>query len=216
MIRTLRDTGSQWLIPVDVDGATYSLISDDCVIDKGDNFEISTSTGSLTASFSGGSQAIIGGNAFWLTDTVEVTLPANSTIYLCARINPSLPSGQTGSFEALTEVQIQKGNVNEGEIRDLLLYIIETSSSGVSSVEDKRYIVSKGGNGNITTKVLNQGQTEITIEDSRINKNSALSFYTSIYGVIADSAVVEDGSVTLVFSAQDEDMTVGVKVDGTF
>lgn len=164
MIRTLRDTGSAFLIPVDVDGSVYSLISDDCIINKGDNFTMNTSQTSLTVSFEGGSQAIIGGNAFWLTDMVTVQLPANSTIYLCARINPSLPSGSTGSFETLTESQIQKGNVNEGETRDLLMYVITTNGSGVTNVSDRR-VYSKWNSRQYDFTITNAEVGEMNYDD---------------------------------------------------
>ena len=66
----------------------------------------------------------------------------------------------------------------------------------------------------IVRGILVAGETEITIEDSRIAENSALSFYASIYGINPTGVVVELGSVTLIFDAQAEDMEVGVRIDG--
>ncbi len=66
----------------------------------------------------------------------------------------------------------------------------------------------------ITKAVLPAGATTVTITDSRITTNSALSFYTSIYGVNPTDVSVAAGSVTLTFDAQDTDMKVGVRVDG--
>jgi len=66
----------------------------------------------------------------------------------------------------------------------------------------------------ITTTTLTAGQTSITITDSRITTDSALSFYTSVYGVNPTEVSVATGSVTLTFDEQDADMTVGVRVDG--
>lgn len=142
MARTLKDTGSENTISSNIDGAVYSLITPDCVIGgMGDEFTLNYSASSLDVNFAKGSQALICGNAFWLDDIETVTLPSSSTIYLCARIDTSMPNGQTGSFECLTQSGMKSDNINEGGVRDLLLYIIVTNSSGVSSVTDKRNIV---------------------------------------------------------------------------
>lgn len=66
----------------------------------------------------------------------------------------------------------------------------------------------------ITKAVLAAGATSVTIEDDRITTDSALSFYTSIFGVNPTAASIDTGSVTLTFKAQTEDMEVGVRVDG--
>lgn len=66
----------------------------------------------------------------------------------------------------------------------------------------------------ITQSTLAAGATSITISDSRITTNSALSFYTSIYGVNPTAVSVATGQVTLTFDSQSTAMTVGVRVDG--
>ncbi len=66
----------------------------------------------------------------------------------------------------------------------------------------------------ITTTTLAAGATSVIISDSQITTNSALSFYTSVYGVNPTAVSVVNGSVTLTFDAQDTDMKVGVRVDG--
>lgn len=213
-IRTLRDTGAQYTIPAYVDGAVYQLITDDCVIGGlGDEFTVNYSASSFAVSFIKGSLAVLSGNFFWVTGDESVVLPANSVVYLCARIDTSKQNGQTGSFEILTSASMKGQNLNSGGVKDLLLYVITTGGSGVTNVEDKRYI-RHVGLGNITCGTLNQGNTSITIKDSRIRLNSALSFYTSIYGVQPNSVNVNDGSVTLEFDAQKSAMQVGIRVDG--
>ena len=67
---------------------------------------------------------------------------------------------------------------------------------------------------NITKKTLSAGATSVVISDSRITTNSALSFYTSIYGVNPTAVSVANGSVTLTFDTQTVAMEVGVRVDG--
>ena len=143
MIRTLKDTGAEYPISSNIDGAVYSVATQDCIIGgMGDEFAVTTSINSLNLTFKKGCIAVLCGNAFWLTEDVEVTLPANSTIYLCLRIDTSKPNGQKGSFECLTEAGIKNDNINNEGVRDLAIYKITTSSNGVTSCEDKRVIVS--------------------------------------------------------------------------
>ena len=145
MIRTLKDTGAEYPISSNIDGAVYAVATQDCVIGGiGDEFAVTTSINSLNLTFKKGSIAVLCGNAFWLTDDVEVALPANSTIYLCLRIDTSKPNGQKGSFECLTEAGITKDNINNEGVRDLAIYKITTSSNGVTSCEDKRIIMNSG------------------------------------------------------------------------
>lgn len=66
----------------------------------------------------------------------------------------------------------------------------------------------------ITKTVLEAGATSITITDDRITTDSALSFFTSIFGVNPTAVSVDSGSVTLTFKAQTAAMEVGVRVDG--
>ena len=68
----------------------------------------------------------------------------------------------------------------------------------------------------IITGTLTSGQTSITITDTSINTNSILSFFTSIYGVNPEAVSVTNGSVTLTFEAQESNMIVGVKVEGSY
>lgn len=66
----------------------------------------------------------------------------------------------------------------------------------------------------LTTGTLTTGSTTITLQDERIQSNSYLDFYTSIYGVAPNEVTVSEGSVTLTFDEQESNMTVGVKVGG--
>lgn len=142
MIRTLKDTGADFPISSNIDGSVYAIATQDCVIGgMGDEFSVTTSASSLSLTFTQGSVAVLCGNAFWLTADETVTLPANSTFNLCARIDTSKPNGQTGSFECLTEAGMKNNNINNGGIRDLVLYTITTSANGVASIVDKRTII---------------------------------------------------------------------------
>lgn len=69
----------------------------------------------------------------------------------------------------------------------------------------------------ITTATLTAGSTSISISDTRIKTNSVISFYSDPYGVNPLTADVPiDGKVNLTYDAQTSDVTVGVKVEGTY
>lgn len=66
----------------------------------------------------------------------------------------------------------------------------------------------------IIKSTLVAGNTEVTITDERITADSALTCYTSVWGVNPTKVEVSDGSVTLTFYAQSADLEVGVQVNG--
>lgn len=142
-IQTLHDTGTDYDILSQYDGGVYSVATQDCVIKGiGDEFTLNYSANSLDIQFNAGSQAIIGGSFFKLTALESVTLSANSVIYLCANIDLSRPNGQRGQFAQRTSSNMKSDNINgNGISRDLLLYVITTSASGVSNVVDRRKIM---------------------------------------------------------------------------
>lgn len=214
-LRSLKDTGEEYTIASNIDGAVYSLISEDCVIGgMGDEFKLNYVADSLDVNFTKGSIALIDGNAFWITDTEVITLPSNSTAFLVARIDTSKPNGQTASFEFITQSAIQKGNINEGGIRDLLLYTITTTSNGIKTVVDNRKIISS--NSNTITSVLKAGQTSLTINDARITDGVILAFDSQVYGVNPLSAKADEGYVTLTFDAQTSDIVFCVEIVGKY
>ena len=143
-IQTLHDTGTDATVLSKYDGGVYGTAIGDCVCSGiGDEFTLSYSTNTLQVNFEAGSEAIIGGSFFKLTSriTVDLSKYPNSTIYLCASINLSKANLERGSFECRTSTSMQSDNLNgSGTIRDLLLYVITTGTSGVTAVEDKRVI----------------------------------------------------------------------------
>ncbi len=96
-----------------------------------------------------------------------------------------------------SDVEFDDGQTAETKIRDI--------NGALSTLNSKL---------EITKATLAAGATSVTISDSRITTNSALSFYTSVYGTNPTAVSVANGSVTLTFDAQNADMEVGVRVDG--
>lgn len=176
MIRTLKDTGADFPISSNIDGSVYAIATQDCVIGgMGDEFSITTSASSLSLTFTQGSVAVLCGNAFWLTADETVTLPANSTFNLCARIDTSKPNGQTGSFECLTEAGMKNNNINNGGIRDLILYTITTSANGVASLVDKRAIITTTTYATKDYVDEKNNKAQSTADNALSKANSALS-----------------------------------------
>lgn len=139
-IQTLSDTGIQ--IPHSYDGAAYAVSMPDCVCGElGDEMEIHYVTGSLSVSFYAGSQAVIGGQFFHVTENESLMLAPNSDGYICAEIDATRPVGSTGSFVFLTGSEIRRENINgNGSVRDLLLYRVVTGPSDVTNVYDLRVV----------------------------------------------------------------------------
>lgn len=67
---------------------------------------------------------------------------------------------------------------------------------------------------NIIRATLTAGNTQIVVSNGLITTDSILSFYTSVYGLNPSEVLVEDGSVTLTFDAQETDIEVGVQING--
>jgi hypothetical protein len=59
---------------------------------------------------------------------------------------------------------------------------------------------------------LEAGETELVINNNIITVNSSVEIFTDIYGVSPSNVVVEDGKVTLTFTALDSDLGVKVRV----
>ena len=102
--------------------------------------------------------------------------------------------------------------VGAGVNGEILQLTTKKETVGVTESVEEMY--NKSIKSGIIRKTLKQGETEISIEDSRIKEDSILSFYTSIYGVNPKTVVVSDGSVTLTFKSQEKNMEVGVSIDG--
>ena len=114
--------------------------------DKKEEFDITYQSGSLDIQVGSG-KAIIGGRGAYADQSGTLTLPANSTIYLCLRADLTQTQGQELMLYPNTSSEIAQDNLNDGTngVRDLLLAIVETNADGVVSVEDKRTIKAKAG-----------------------------------------------------------------------
>lgn len=145
-IQTMHDKGDSYKISPKLDGGLYSTIISDCVAKGiGDEFTLHTSNNSLEVYFDAGSLCAIGGAFFKVTERHTITLEENTTIYLCAHIDLTKADGETGTFEQKTSSNMDSDNLNgNGTKRDLLLYVITTSSSGIQSIVDKRIIKGDG------------------------------------------------------------------------
>lgn len=124
-----------------IDVANYNMPISDCIVaNKGDMFTINTTQSSLVASFDEGSQARIGGAFYLIKESASIELEANQTQYVCLEINTGNLDGNTGDIVLKTQSQISKGDLYVDGVRDLPIYKITTTSTGVSTIEDLRTI----------------------------------------------------------------------------
>lgn len=139
-IQTLSDHGTEYPVQIEMDGGVYSLLGDCVIKGIGNEFELANkSTASLSVMVKSG-QAVIGGHFFKNNGNVDVTLNANATNLIVARIDRSQTPGNTGKILAITEAELKSDNLNNstGGSRDLVLYKLVTDGSGVTSDSDSR------------------------------------------------------------------------------
>lgn len=206
-VQVLYDRGIE-LTP-EMDAGVYACaITDGIIKGIGNNFNLSYSASSLDVSFSAGSMAVICGAFFKVTSATTIRLSANSTIYLCASIDKSKADGSKGSFVMRTASNMKSENLNAtGSIRDLLLYTIVTTGTGVQTVTDKRtysslnstkLTITSGGKTVATFPNSNGSDTTIDLDVCRwgidaskliksFNQNS-----TATYTATQDSVVLLD------------------------
>lgn len=134
---------------------TFANQKDYIIKDIGEEFECLYQGGTLDIQVGTG-QAIIGGRSITAEESNSLTLPANSTIYLCLRIDLTQVEGQVGLLYANTSSAISQDNLNDNAsgVRDLLLAIVETDSNGITDVQDKRVIKDSSSNDVITENTL--------------------------------------------------------------
>ena len=65
---------------------------------------------------------------------------------------------------------------------------------------------------NFLIATLPAGETTLTISDSSITEDSIIDIYTNVFGVNPTEVTVVDGSITLIFDAQESDLGVKVRV----
>lgn len=124
----------------------------------------------------------------------------------------SLITSPTGVTKTYVDNQIESAkSYTDNKIEDAKDY---TDLKSSEALEDARsYVDSRLL---ITTGKLLAGETTITLYNPNIHTNSALAYYTPTIGIDPEAAIVNEGSVTLTFEAQQEDMMVGVRIDGAY
>lgn len=123
-----------------------------------------------------------------------------------ARRKLSLVSGTTDVYD-VTRNEGTINNPGDAFNADNMNDLEDRISNSFTSIEE---------NDKPTTGILSAGATTITLYDERIATNSILSFVSSIYGANPTAVSSGTGYVTLTFDAQSSEMTVGVKVEGTY
>ena len=156
--------------------------------------------------------------------TIDSTTSITTSVYVKEHIESDItvPAGSI-AYDNVTSGMVSEdvqGAIDElkSDVSNITLDAEHTSydnsTSGLSATNVQGAIDElKSENGFSLTSTLTAGQTSLTFTDARITENSILSaVYTSIFGVSVSSAEVANGSLTLTFKEQTENITVKVVI----
>lgn len=103
-------------------------------------------------------------------------------------------------------------NLAQPDTTDTFEFFKESYNENMQKIDDAG---GGGGGGSSWTDVegtLLAGQTSITLNSSSIKLTSTLEFFTDVFGVCPTNVSVSNGSITLIFDAQANDLGVKVRV----
>lgn len=195
-------------IPANFDGAirsTFSGNQDYIVKNALNEFGFEYSASSLDVTVKSG-VAVIGGISIMSSTTNVKTLPANSTIYLCLRIDRGQVEGQEGMLYSNTSSSIKQDIIFNGSgQRDLLLAVITTNSNGVTGLTDERLITDVGGMGYSGYEILqitNMAVGETTSERldatvTSVSSSDSSKATASFVGNVVTYTAVASGNATI-------------------
>jgi len=125
----------------------------------------------------------------------------------------------TESSTSASDPQYTEGDIRTGSIlAEVPLYRVKISGINIVALEPMftpetdLYTKTNESSGTLLTKVLVAGETTITFTSSKIKSNNLIDPYTSVYGVNPVDMKASNGSVTLEFDEQEENITVGVVI----
>ena len=157
--------------------------------------------------------------------TIDSTTSITTSVYVKEHIESDItvPAGSI-AYDNVTSGMVSddvQGAIDElkSDVSNITLDAEHTSYdnsvSGLSATNVQGAIDEiKSENGFSLTSTLTAGQTSLTFTDARITENSILSaVYTSIFGVSVKTAEVTNGSLTLTFPQQEEDVTIKVVIN---
>lgn len=93
---------------------------------------------------------------------------------------------------------------------DVTEYIQEGDSYGSKDINEANEAINKLQS--FKSATLTSGNTTVNISDESITTNSTIDIYTNVYGVNPTEVEVTDGTIILVFDAQETDLEVKVRV----
>jgi len=159
------------------------------------------------------------GNDFAI-DLTEQVVPVSESGTVQGRVVIAMDLSEAEPFSIRAEttagefpelIQDTSPNLTNG-IYEEVLCTYEANETEISNIQ----MVASVMEHKLVTKLsgtLAAGETSITLTNSVITNNRTFEFFTSIYNVNPVSTpIVNDGSITLEFDEQDEDMNVEVRV----
>lgn len=100
----------------------------------------------------------------------------------------------------------------EGLLKDVPVAVNTSEKNVIGAINELATVSSQVGYA--VDGVLEAGETSITLTSSRIHEDSTLDFYTDTFGVNPTAVSISEGSVTLSFFEQENDVNVRVIIRG--
>ena len=110
------------------------------------------------------------------------------------------------------DVEHQNENMRtlDEKIGDVKKYAEHLKDKNVHVTEEEKKKIADIIIPNKIQGTLLAGKTELALSSEKISADSTIDIYTDVYGVSPKTATVADGSITMTFKAQTQD--IGVKV----
>lgn len=156
-------------------------------------------------------------------DSTSTTITTKVYVKKMSEVNGTIPSSRVTYDDTTTQLganSLQNAIEKvDNKVKNITLSAENTtydnSTSGMSATNVQGAINELNEqNGFTLSSTLTAGQTTLSFNDTRITDNSTLaSVYTSKFGVGVSSAEITTGSLTLTFTAQEEDVVVKVVIN---
>ena len=192
-------------------GNTYIIveITDDmCNVDGDNTCEIRIINGSTRLSTS---------NFTMVVETSPASNPAEDTFAGLADVSfTNLQNGQIPKYNSSTQ-KWENANGGGGGGASVLDDLDDVTISSPANGQILKYngTAQRWENGAVFTDLvgtLTAGQTSVTISNAIITTASTVDVYTDVFGVNPTAVSVSNGSVTLTFDAQANDVNVKVRI----
>lgn len=122
------------------------------------------------------------------------------------------PTSQPSAATGRVTTKLSGTEVGEGILGDIEYQGLNTVNKTMFGAINEMLIA--GSTGVAVTGTLLAGDTTVTLSDNAIHVTSLIDIFTGVYGVVPSAVAVNEGSVTLTFTAQAQNLPVAIIVRG--